>query len=269
MKKRSVLVYIFLILGILASAYGIFYFIDKIENVDNLVYIPMVFMIVLLSVLISTIANQKYAKLKEISDNRLNMWNSITYKVRKAGETAFNELPIGIIVLDNNYKIMWANSNAKHLFMSGLEDISLKDIKLPLFNQLENTSPNEEGTITFETDIYGTIYQVEYLVSNNVMYVTNINDLVNLKKKYIDRTLAIGYINIDNLEEALADFDTQERAEYQAKIIGSIAKWSENFGAYARAYSDSRYMILMDNRQLEEMMKNNFSILDEIKEVLR
>lgn len=269
MKKRSVLGYIFLILGILASAYGIFYLIDRMENVNTLVYIPIIIMLILLSILISNMANAKHAKDKEISENRLNMWNSITYKVKKAGETAFNELPIGIIVIDNNYKIMWSNNRAKNIFMSGLEDINLKEIELPLYSKMESIDPNDKGQIIFETNIYGTIYQVEYLVDHNVLYFTNINDFVNLKQKYRDRTLAIGYINIDNLEEALSDFDVQERAEYQAKIIGGIATWSEDVGAYVRAYSDSRYMMIMDHSQLDKMMEKNFTILDEIKEVLR
>lgn len=269
MKKRSLLLYIFLILGIAISAYGVYYFVDRMEQIDSLVYIPILIMIIFLSVLISTINNTKHAKEKDVYEKRLGMWNSITYKVKKAGETAFNEIPIGIIVIDNNHKIMWSNKRAKSIFMSNLEDINLSDLALPLFTQMENKEPNENGEICFETDIYEVIYHVQYLVEHNVLYFTNIKDFVKLKEKYLDRTLAIGYINIDNLEEALADFDVQERAEYQGKVIGSIAKWSEGFGAYVRAYSDSRYMILMDHAQLEEMMKNNFSILDEIKEVLR
>ncbi len=269
MKNRSIITYLLLIIGIAVSGYFIFYFVEDLENIDYLIMIPIVCIIIFLGLLIGSIINAKNAKNINALETRLKMWNTITYKVKKAGEVAFNKLPIGIIVIDNNYKIVWSNNQARHIFMSQLEDLNLKDITLPLFNQIEERIPNKDGKIIFETNIYGVIYAVEYLKEYNIIYFTNINDFVNLKDKYRNRTLAVGYINIDNLEEALSDFDIQERAEYQGKIIGSIAKWAEKFGAFVRAYSDSRYMVVMDYSQLGEMMSNNFSILDEVKDVLR
>lgn len=269
MKKKNAFLYIFLIICIIVSGLFIFNSINSIADISNYIYIPLIVMVICLGVLVGRIFNNKNIKKEKIAENRLKMWNSITYKVKKAGETAFNELPIGIVVVDKNLKIMWSNNQAKNIFMSQLENINLQDLSLPLYNQMQEYEPNEVGQIIFKTNIYGIIYQVEYLVTNNVLYFTNINDYVNLQTRYQNRTLAVGYINIDNLEEALSDFDVQERAEYQGKIIGSIAKWSESFGSFVRAYSDSRYMILMDEQQLMEMMKNNFSILDEVKDVLR
>lgn len=70
--------------------------------------------------------------------NRLKMWNSITYKVKKAGETAFDKLPIGIIVVDSDSKIVWANQNARTIFMSPLEHIYLKDLASPLYSKLQD-----------------------------------------------------------------------------------------------------------------------------------
>ncbi len=269
MKKKNTALYLFLIICIIVSALVIFQFVNSMADINNYIYIPLLIMVVCIGILVGRIFNNKNIKKEKIAENRLRMWNSITYKVKKAGETAFNELPIGIIVIDKDLKIMWSNNQAKNIFMSQLENINLKDLSLPLHEQMNELEPNEIGQIVFQTNIYGVIYQVEYLVTNNVLYFTNINDYVNLQTRYKNRTLAVGYINIDNLEEALADFDVQERAEYQGKIIGSIAKWSESFGSYVRAYSDSRYMILMDEQQLLDMMKNNFSILDEVKDVLR
>lgn len=269
MKKKIALLYTVLIISILASVGALYYFTRIMDHINYLMYIPILIIIICLSIIIGVLVNAKKTKQEKISENRLKMWNSITYKVKKAGETAFNQLPIGIVVIDNNYKIMWSNNKAKNLFMSGLEGLNLKDLALPLFDQMKDSEKSEDGIVKFNTNIYGVIYQVEYLTEYNIIYFTNIDEHINLQDLYNRRILAIGYINIDNLEEALADFDVQERAEYQGKLIGSIAKWAEKFGAYVRAYSDSRYMILMKKEQLEEMMKNNFSILDDVKAVLR
>ena len=45
----------------------------------------------------------------------------------------------------------------------------------------------------------------------------------------MNRTVTIGYINVDNLEEALADLDIQDKSECQGKITGAIVKWAEKF----------------------------------------
>lgn len=269
MRKRTIVLYIFLILTILASAYGVYYFTDRDYLSNIYVYIPLASLIIALAILIGNIINVRNTKNEKVSENRLKMWNSITYKVKKAGETAFNELPIGIIVLDNNSKIVWANSKARNIFMSHLENINLKEVSLSLFSQMSAATPNEDNRVKFRTDIYGVIYDVEYIVEYNIVYFTDIDDYVNLQEQYNRRITAIGYINVDNLEEALKDFDVQESSEYRGKIIGSIGRWSESFGAYVRAYSESRYMIVMDKGQLQNMVENNFSLLDEVKEVLR
>ena len=269
MKKKYALIYIILIIAILASSAPTVYFFLQLENVNYIVFVPIGVDIICLSVIIGSMLNSKKNISEKTSENRLRMWNSITYKVKKAVETAFNKLPIGSIVGDNNYKVMWSNQNAQNMFMSTFDSVNLKDMQLSIYDQMINTAPDENGIIKFRSELYGKQYQVEYLTNYNIVYLTNIDEFAKLQTLYSDHILAIGYINIDNLEEALNDFDAQERAEYQAKIIGCIAKWASNFGAYVRAYSDTRYMIVLKKTQLEDMMKQNFSILDDVKTLLR
>ena len=243
----------------------------KLE-IDNVIeYIPIIIFIISVAFLISASMNAKNARETISLKNRLNMWNSITYKVKKAGETAFNKLPIGIIVIDKNSKIVWSNQNAKRIFMSSLENIYLKDLASPLYSKLVNSlqdlkdSDDEMQTITYNAAIYQRIYYVEYLVKHNVMYLTDITNHENLQTLYHNRTEVLGYINIDNLEEALQEFDVQTKAEYEGKIIGSIAKWAGENGIFVRALTSTRYILITDQEHLENVMKTNFSILDDVK----
>ncbi len=216
-----------------------------------------------LTTLINFIIRFKQLRKENFLENRLNMWNTISYRVKKAGETAFNELPIGILVLNNDYEIVWSNNFAKTLFMSQLDRMNLRNIHSELFKKMRKSNTD------FSVEIYGKSYQVLYLQENQIVYLTDITSELQLEKRYDSRKTALGYINIDNLEEALSDFDVQERAEYMWKIIGVIAKWADSFGAYARAYSDKNYILIMDHDQLKEMVKNDFSILDDIKTIIK
>ena len=46
------------------------------------------------------ISVRKQEKKAEYYERKMKLWNNISYRVKNAGETSFNEMPIGIIVFD-------------------------------------------------------------------------------------------------------------------------------------------------------------------------
>ena len=268
MKNRGKLSYVLLVLVMIASLAAFTYFaLPLIEtsraNLTSifLVVLSIIIAVVSLALIIGIAINNRQRTIEVSLKNRLSMWNTISYKVKKAGEIAFNNLPIGIIIISPKRKILWSNNEAKDIFKSPLENIDLKNISKELDNELDD---NEEFIIT----IYGEIYQCKYIKENNIIYLTKQTDYVNLQTLYNNRVCTLGYINIDNFEEALSEFDVQERAEYSGKIIGMIAKWFEKYGAYVRAFTDNRYLLIMDRQQLEQMMETSFPLLDDIKTIM-
>ena len=60
----------------------------------------------------------------------------ITYRVKHAGETAFNQLPIGVLLYDETHEIVWFNSFAKQIFSTDLHDKMIQEINELLFIKL-------------------------------------------------------------------------------------------------------------------------------------
>lgn len=154
--------------------------------------------------------------------------------------------------------------------MSPLEHIYLKDLASPLYSKLQDVlqdidENSDNQKVTYNANIYGKIYYIEYLVKYNVMYLTDITNFELLQTQYYNRTEVLGYINIDNLEESLQEFDVQTKAEYEGKIIGAIAKWANENGVFVRALTSTRYILITDQEHLEKLIKSNFTILDDIK----
>lgn len=264
MKRKSYILTGLLLM--LSIGFGIAtWVVNSSEAGNKKIIVPILFALTIaaLTTLVNILIRFKQLKKENFLENRLNMWNTISYRVKKAGETAFNELPIGILVLNNDYEIVWSNAFAKKIFISQLDRMNLRNIHELLFKNLK------KSVTDFSVEIYGKSYQVNYLVEHQIVYLTDITSELDLETRYVARTTVLGYINIDNLEEALSDFDVQERAEYMWKIIGVIAKWADSFGAYARAYSDKNYIVIMDYSQLKQMIKQDFSILDEIKTIVK
>ena len=269
MKKRGILPIIILLIVMIVSLLGFCYFGYPLLNANKsdiisslLAVITVSVFVVSLSILIGLLINNKQRKIENSLKQRLSMWNTISYKVKKAGEIAFNNLPIGIMIINNKRKVLWSNEEAKAIFQSSLEEMDLKNISKELNDNIKKDNKD------FNVKIYDEIYKVELAGDNNIVYLVKVTDYINLQNQYQDRTTALGYINIDNFEEGLSEFDVQERAEYSGKIIGMIARWFEKYGAYVRAFTDNRYLLIMDRSQLDQMMATSFPLLDDIKQIL-
>jgi len=266
MRKTTKVFTIILILITILSGVATYVFYTKKEEFPHIYFslliITVVVAIFTLSNLISSYRLSRQVKRGDLLESRLGLWNTISYRVKKSGEHAFNELPIGIIILSNQEKIVWSNNFAKELFQSQLDDIKLDNIAPEVLKKMKTQT-------NFDCTIYGRKYNVEYESTYRILYFSDITEISKVRTQYEKRITAFGYINIDNLESILSDFDVQERAEFMYLIVSRLADWASKFGAYVRAYSDSSYLIIMDKSQLQLIMDDNFSILDSFKEIVK
>lgn len=188
----------------------VYYSKELINNIQIIGIISLVILVFSLAWLIGLIISDKQRKIEKSLNNRLSMWNSISYHVKKAGETAFNNLPIGIMIVNENYTILWSNPFCKRIFMSPLENIKLENLSKELYSELKkinfvddgeqkNNLPAEEINLDknittkkiennyFEINIYGETYRIDYIKEHRVIYLTNVTEHLELVTKYRDR----------------------------------------------------------------------------------
>lgn len=273
MKNISKLAITFLLISLFVTTLGIAYLVYNYNlNVftNVLFYILSLIEIGLVLTLIFVFGNHKNSQYVKTLENRLSLWNTISYKVKGAGETVFNDYPIGVLVLDNGYNIKWSNKKAKDIVENHLQEKGLKSIaNSKIYDFVLENENNEEKVVSSQIVLAKKIYSIEFIRDLRIIYLTDITEFVNINNKYRLRTLAVGYINVDNLEESLSELDVQTKADYKGRISGAIVKWAESFGAFIRAFSDSKFILMTDHEHLELMMENNFSILDDIKLLLK
>lgn len=191
-------------------------------------------------------------------NDRLKLWNSISYRVKVAGEKAFNEMPLGIIVYGKKNSIEWANNYAKEIFMSTLVERSLENLSVEIVEKMHLS--NE-----FDINLYDKKFHVSVLKEDNIMFFTDKTDLRNLENKYYQRTQVAGFINLDNIEEALASSDAQEHNMIISNIMGILGDWCDEHQIYMRGYSEKQYLILMDRTQLENIMAEEFKVIEDVR----
>ena len=105
-----------------------------------------------LGLLISSIVFYNRVKVTAYQEQKLQLWNSISYRVKKAGETSFNEMPLGIILFNDEFVIEWANNYAKKIFESELVERELGKLNSEFANLISKREP------VFNITIYDKVY---------------------------------------------------------------------------------------------------------------
>lgn len=208
----------------------------------------------------SFISSAQRKKIKWL-ETKLEVWNNTSYHVKKAGDVAFNELPVGIVLCDEKYEIKWANQYAKQIFQSKLMERPLQSIHTELYNQVKE---NQEHIMV---SIYDKTYDVMFRKEDLLLYFFDVTEREKIKVRYKERTTALGIIYLDNMEQSLAELDVQQRSELRGKYLGEISDWITNAGGYLKSYSDDRSIIVLDYGQLQTMIKSRFDILNRIREI--
>lgn len=274
LKNKFILIFLLLLLLILGSGLGYIIYVDIINNqnlfFDITFYLLVAALIIILILIILNFPSKRNSNYIKKLENRVNLWNTISYKVKGAGETAFNKLPIGVMVLDNNYRIVWANNYCQEILNSSLREKSLKELHNgDLYEEFKKAEKNSDNKYTSEVSLYKQTFSLEILKEEHIIYLRNITEEKEINVLYNNRTLAFGYINIDNLEESIADLDVQSKSDCKAQILSTIISYAEKFNGYVQALSDSRYIFMSNKEYLDKMNEDKFSILDTIKTVLR
>ena len=254
-----------LLSAILLTIFSIvFFYLFIIYNSEDYKYVFLAFNLITLSA--ATVLYVLFAfrnttsKIKMLQD-RLEVWNNISYHVNQAGDEAFNQLPIGIIVYDDAFSIKWGNDNAKAIFKSGFIEQSINEIDETLFEHIKNSDAK------FKYYYNSNFYDVIHEPNNNLIYMFNVTERENLSIRYNNRITALGIIKIDNLDEALKDYAVQEASSIRGEFLGEISDYLQNYDAYLQNIDDDRIIMVCDKESLKKMVENKFDVLNKVRDV--
>jgi len=265
---RKIRVFLLLAFFLVATGlFGYFTYYNMLNNDGkNYVYVILfsVFTIISLTGAIALvfvfINSDSKVKIKDL-ELRLKKWTNISYHATQAGDEAFNKLPIGIILYDEENQVTWANQYAKNIFHSNLIDTPIDGISPTLLENVSNRVENIQ--LTFEDKSYDVIHNVQ----NEILYFFDSTEREKIKRRYNDRITAIGIIELDNLEESLKKFDMQEKASIRGSILGVISDYCSKYNCYIQTLVGDRMTVIMDKAATLLMVEDKFSLLDSIREI--
>lgn len=105
-------------------------------------------------------------------------------------------------------------------------------------------------------------------VDDETVYVLYFSDNTELKDVAVEYTASrpvVLMLCIDNLDEATADMRESARARIAGQIETLLDEWIVQSGGILRKFAGDRFMAVVENRHLNVMTKDRFSILDRVR----
>ncbi|MFC4619689.1 DHH family phosphoesterase [Camelliibacillus cellulosilyticus] len=187
--------------------------------------------------------------------------STLSHRVKKVGEEALHEMPIGIVLYDDNYTIEWANhymaniTGAEPLISQSLEAIS--DNLLPILQ-----GDADEEILHLNQRHYQLIPRRE----ERLLYFFDMTEVTEVKSRYENDKTVFGIICLDNYDEVTQGMEDQHKSRINNVVTNLIKGWGTDNGIYLKRYSSEKFFAVFNQKVLRNLEKTRFDILDNIRE---
>lgn len=187
---------------------------------------------------------------------------TLSYRVKKVGEEALMEMPIGIMLINDEYYIEWTNPFLASCFTEDtLVGRSLYDVApsvIPLIKQEVETE-----IITLHERKFRVIHKRD----ERLLYFFDVTEQTEIEKLYEDERTAIAIIFLDNYDELTQGMDDQTRSSLNNSVTSILNRWATDSGVLLKRISSDRFIAIFNEHILQQLEKGKFTILDEVREL--
>ncbi len=205
---------------------------------------------------------KKNLTIKQLND-ALSTKEDLLVRKDSVEKTLIHELPTGIVMYNDTHDIVWANTMAKEIFQNTLLSKNLSLIHKPLKEFLSS----DERPHQVVMKIYEHHYDILVDDALKTLYFYRVSEREEVKKFNYEYTDVVGIIHLDNLEDAIAVLDVQEKSEAQGQFLGALDDWADAFGFYIHPISVSKILVFMHRKNLLSVISNQFQIIEQISEI--
>lgn len=248
LEKRSIRYPFYGLMGVTVVVLGILALYNWLISVIGVVFLilPVYFMIIL-----------EKRQRKETEE----YISTLSYRVKRVGEEALMEMPIGIMLINDDYYVEWTNPfiascfNEDTLVGRSLYDVA--DVLIPLIKQEVETE-----ILTLNDQKFRVIHKRD----ERLLYFFDVTEQTEIEKLYKDERTVIAIIFLDNYEELTQGMDDQMRSSINNLVTSILNKWAQETGVFLKRISSERFIAVFNEHILQVLEKNKFAILDEVRE---
>lgn len=186
--------------------------------------------------------------------------STLSHRIKKVGEEALLEMPIGIILYDEDYKIEWSNA-----YMNQFSD-DTTIIGEPLHVLSDELIPKiKENKQEFwlKLDMYE--FQITINKADRLLYLFDRTTQINIERLYNNEQTVVAIIFLDNYEEITQNMDDTLKSQLNSKVTSILNNWSHEYGLYLKRTSQYRFLAIGTKEILEKIEETSFDILEVIR----
>ncbi len=200
----------------------------------------------------------------------------LTLTVDSAAKTSLINSPFPLVILETDGNMVWRSSRFTTEFANIDINTYIKDLSIDIKDEIEKREKNNNQDIIRQMEIDQKTYQVvgryvkskkkktEYMI---ILYFIDETENIKLQKEYQDSKSCVGIIMVDNYEETMQRLESEEKPQVIAEIDKYIYEWTDETNGILIKTEKDRYVYFFEQRYLETVKEDKFSILDKIKEI--
>ncbi|AIE61679.1 DHH family phosphoesterase [Bacillus methanolicus] len=186
---------------------------------------------------------------------------TLSYRVKRVGEEALMEMPIGIMLINDEYTIEWTNPFLASCFQEDtLVGRSLYDVADSLIPLIKQEIETEIVTL------HDRKFRVIHKQKERLLYFFDVTEQTEIEKMYENERTVIAIIFLDNYDEMTQGMDDQTRSNLNNIVTSLLNKWANDNGVFLKRVSSERFIAVFNEHILHSLEKGKFSILDEVRE---
>ncbi|GGG08809.1 DHH family phosphoesterase [Paenibacillus aceti] len=191
----------------------------------------------------------------------------LTYRIKRVEGEAVSRLPFGLLLYGEDRTVEWHNRFVNGMFgRDSVVGASLTEL-LPPLPQLTHDKKDHHGKSLVEVVVNERHYELTIDADERLIYIHDMTELAGLRERYENEKVALGIVMLDNLDEATQGMDDQQRAALIARVATAITDWAKHYRLYLRRLSSERYLMVMNQKSLNQLEQSRFVILDEVREM--
>lgn len=187
--------------------------------------------------------------------------STLSHRVKKVGDEALLEMPMGIVLYNDDNNIDWMNpfmrslTDSDSIMASSLSDVS--DTLIPFIK-----GENNEEVMTLGKRRYRVLIKRE----ERLLYIYDVTDTMNIRDRYKSEQAVFAIIFLDNYDEVTQGMDDQLKSQLNNSMTTIIKDWAVNRDIYLKRFSSDKFLAIMNLDTLKNLEKERFNILDQVRE---
>jgi len=181
---------------------------------------------------------------------------------------AFQALTVPCCVIEEDGSFIWFNGSFKEYFNIA-SDSTMKSIgEIVNRDSIEKLLLGKGYRVRVDNQ-YFSVYSSEIFAVDEKVYLLYFFDETKLRiteREYYDTRPSIMLCVIDNADEIYQNFKDSECTAIVGAVEEMIESWVSSYGGLCRKYSSDRVLVFVEERGLQRMINDKFSILDKVRE---